>query len=560
MCYGAPVIPTSAAERGGSWSDPQTFAHRVLVVNGLAMGSVVLFGFADPWLTPTLLRPLWTLKALVLLAGGAAILALRRAPRESDIRLIALWVIATGTFGSALSGVLTGDAVTTQMMCMTGLVISSLLLPWGPYWQAAAASIAAAALFTNVAFVGQGGYPLVAAISLLLASIFIADRLRVRELAMAEAYAATHASERFLRKMTDQLPAIIAYVDTEGRFRFVNRLLATWAGYTPEAMIGSRLVDVTDPAYVAVLEPHIAAALAGERRTFELEVRDPNGEVRCLAHVVEPDIESDGSVRGFFSLARDVTDTKRAEEAVRRHQAELAHVQRLTTMGEMVAALGHELNQPLQAIAAYAVSCYDSVPADLPQANAVRALATLVSDEALRAGEIIRRLQRLARRAEPKVEAVDANAIARNALRLVRAEAEHLHIQLAVELAEDLPPVRADSIQIEQVLVNLLLNAIQAVDRCEDVQRRILTRTALAPGGGVCFSVEDSGPGISPQHRDKIFEPYFTTKAEGLGMGLAISRSILAAHEGTLTLDPAPASVGGAHFSLWLPAASPVQP
>ncbi len=538
------------------WSDPQLLAHRARLLTILGLGAVFLFAIADPLLSPGIVATLWSVKAAMSLAFGVALWALRDSPSERCSCWAALGSIVTACFGTAISGILTNDELTTQMMCVTGLLLASLTLPWGVLWQSIAAAIAALAISMNVVVVGRYDYPLVASMVLLAASAFIAERLRAREEAAARVHAAIEASERFLRQMTDQLPALIAYLDTEERYRFVNRALALWARRSPDAMIGARLEELTEPIYLDILQPHVAAALAGERRAFEIEVPDPNDEIRTLAHVLEPDFDESGKVRGFFSLARDVTDTKRAEEAVRHHQAELAHVQRLTTMGEMAAALAHELSQPLQAIAAYAVSCSESLPADVPYADQVRAMATQVTEEALRAGEIIRRLQRLARKADPKVEAVDANAIVHNALRLVRAEAEQLGIQLELDLAPDLPPVRADGIQIEQVLMNLLLNAIQAVDRSGAPQRRILTRTGAADNG-VSFSVEDSGPGVAPDDRQRIFEPYFTTRAEGLGMGLAISRSILDAHEGTLTLVDPPDGLGGACFRLWLPSMTP---
>lgn len=538
------------------WSDPQLLAHRARLLTMLGLGAVVLFAIADPLLSPAILRSLWGVKAAMCFAFAVYLWALRGTPSERSSRWVALAGIATSCFGSAASGVLTNDELTTQMMCVSGLLLTSLTLPWGVRWQSIAAATAGLAIAINVVVIGRYDYPLVASLVLLVASVFIAERLYAHQAATARVHAAIEASERFLRQMTDQLPALISYLDTEGRYRFVNRALAVWARRSPEAMLGARLAELTEPYYVAILQPHVTAALAGERRAFEIEVPDPNNEIHTLAHVLEPDFDETGKVRGFFSLARDVTDTKRAEESVRRHQAELAHVNRLTTMGEMAAAMAHELSQPLQAIAAYAVGCAESLPADAPCGEQVRAMTTQVTDEALRAGEIIRRLQRLARKADPKVEAVDANTIVHNALRLVRAEAEQLGIELELELASGLPPVRADGIQIEQVLMNLLLNAIQAVDRGDAPRRRILTRTRAADHG-VSFSVEDSGPGIAPEDRQRIFEPYFTTRAEGLGMGLAISRSILDAHEGTLTLVDPPDGLGGACFRLWLPTMTP---
>jgi C4-dicarboxylate-specific signal transduction histidine kinase len=232
-------------------------------------------------------------------------------------------------------------------------------------------------------------------------------------------------------------------------------------------------------------------------------------------------------------LEREALERKHAEEQVRQHQAHLAHVLRLNTMGEMAAGLAHEINQPLGAIANYAQGCTRRLRGGSVDGAELLPIVEEIAHEALRAGEIIRRLRDLVRKEGPKKAAVDLNALVRESTRIIGPEAVQSGIRVELTLAPDLPPVTCDSIQIEQVLLNLLLNGVEAVQTSGNGERSLTITTAAAGATGIEVAIRDSGGGVPDPPAD-VFKPFFSTKPNGLGMGLSISRSIIEAHGGRL--------------------------
>jgi C4-dicarboxylate-specific signal transduction histidine kinase len=251
-------------------------------------------------------------------------------------------------------------------------------------------------------------------------------------------------------------------------------------------------------------------------------------------------------------LRVEIDERRRAEEQLQGHQAELAHVARLSTMGEMVAELAHELNQPLSAICSYAQACQRLV--HLGAADHVEALVTSlnqVGEQADRAAGIIRRLKQFVTKAKPAQISVDVNALLHDVADLVHLDARLAKAQIHFDLADPLPPVRADRIQIEQVMVNLMRNGFEAMRESENGPRLLTVRTEIQPAGHILVTVHDTGGGISPEARPQIFDRFYTTKADGMGMGLPISQSIIESHGGRLWA--APNSDCGATFFFTLP-------
>jgi len=242
----------------------------------------------------------------------------------------------------------------------------------------------------------------------------------------------------------------------------------------------------------------------------------------------------------------------RAEEQMRIHQAALAHALRLTTIGEIAAEMAHELNQPLSAIHNYARGTIRRLSSGPHDVTELIEITRLIADESMRASKIIKRLNLHAKKWEPQRGIVDVNTAAIHATQLTAIEAQSHGIAISVNCAPLLSNVIGDAIQLEQVLVNLLLNGIDALDRC-DLSRSLLVETKAACGSSVEVLVADNGCGLPHEHFDRVFEPFFTTKPNGLGMGLAISRSIIEAHGGRLWAEPNPN--GGATFRFTLPAA-----
>jgi C4-dicarboxylate-specific signal transduction histidine kinase len=251
-------------------------------------------------------------------------------------------------------------------------------------------------------------------------------------------------------------------------------------------------------------------------------------------------------------LRVEMDERRHAEERAQQHLAELAHVARLSAIGEMVAELAHELNQPLSAICSHAQACkrfLDSGDADYVEQLGIS--LNQVNEQGTRAAEIIRRLRRFVAKAKPLEAIVDVNAMIRDVVELMSMDARLAEADVVMELAEPLPPVVADRIQLEQVLVNLMRNGFESLRESGHRPRRLIVRTTLDDRRNILVSMHDNGLGIAPDAVDRVFERFFTTKADGMGMGLSISRSIIESHGGNLWAASAPD--GGAVFHFTLP-------
>jgi len=267
-------------------------------------------------------------------------------------------------------------------------------------------------------------------------------------------------------------------------------------------------------------------------RDFVYQVRRVDGTLGFVSISGKPVLDAAGQFAGYRGVARDITERQRTEEALRQAQAELAHVARLTTLGELTASIAHEINQPLGAMVNSANACVRWLTAqnlERAQQSALRVVA-----EGQRAADIIDRIHALAQKAPSHKDWLDINATIRDVLALVRSEVHRHGVLVATHLAEEVPLVRADRIQIQQVLLNVLINALEALSGVGDGPREVVVRSEPDAAPGVLVTVRDSGPGLDPQHLDRLFEAFYTTKPHGLGLGLAISRSISAAHSGRL--------------------------
>jgi PAS domain S-box-containing protein len=283
----------------------------------------------------------------------------------------------------------------------------------------------------------------------------------------------------------------------------------------------------------------------------------PDGTIRHIHYVVHPASDAAGNVVELIGTVMDVTERKRSEEALRQTQAALTHVTRVATVGEVSASIAHELNQPLGAIANNAnasLGLLSSAKVDLDEVRG--ALADIVGD-AERASAIIERVRALARRSVPERVPVQLADLVREVVTLTGAESVTRRVAIRIDVADDLPRVLGDRVELQQVLLNLVVNGMDAMSGVEPSDRRLEIRGVpdqLDRHPAVRISVEDRGVGLRSEHADQLFEPFYTTKAHGMGLGLAISRSIIEAHGGRLWAEVNPGP--GATFSFALPAAA----
>jgi PAS domain S-box-containing protein len=269
--------------------------------------------------------------------------------------------------------------------------------------------------------------------------------------------------------------------------------------------------------------------------------------VRTLAHAVT---DASGN-REFVGAVMDITAIRRAEEQLQQVRAELARVARVTTLGELTAAIAHEVNQPLTGLVSSGNACLRWLTGETPNLEAARRAVGRMINDGIRAGEVTGRIRDLVRKSPPRNDCVNINDTIREGIALIGTEIQRNRISLHTELANDLPLIAGDRIQLQQVIINLIMNAIEAMSGMSQAQRELLVASAVDGANGVLVAVRDSGPGLDPKALDRLFDAFYTTKPEGMGMGLPISRTIIQAHGGRLWA--APNKPHGALFQFTLP-------
>ncbi|WP_182866163.1 PAS domain-containing protein [Rhodopirellula sp. JC639] len=348
-------------------------------------------------------------------------------------------------------------------------------------------------------------------------------------------------------------PIGLCMMDTDLRYRRINDELAAINGRPAEDHLGRLLRDVL-PDIADSIEPIYREVIRTGRakRNFEVERPPADGQARSSFFLVSyhPLKDDAGQVRGVSTVVKDVSERRRAEERLRSNEAQLAHVSRLSTMGEMVAGIAHEINQPLYAIANYATACgLLTRNRNAGWEDKVQSVMGRIADQAVRAGEIIKRLRGFVANTESKSCPIDLNELIHDTVELLSFESRRLGADVTLQLDPDLPAVAGDRIQIQQVLVNLIRNALEAMSEHQQDHRELRICTSTREGE-VAVSIKDSGPGVALDVVDHLKEPFYTTKAQGLGMGLAISQTILDAHDGHLRIA---SDDSGAEFCIAFP-------
>jgi len=315
---------------------------------------------------------------------------------------------------------------------------------------------------------------------------------------------------------------------------------------TPE-LIGSRV----HPEDVPMLHEMTDRA-RGDGSDFEYEHRlqMPDHSVKYLHMIAHGTRDQHGRLE-YIGAVQDVTERRLSEEALGNVRSELAHVARVTTLGALTASIAHEVNQPLSGIITNASTCLRMLADDPPNVDGARETARRTIRDANRASDVITRLRALLAKKAATTETVNLNEATREVVALSWSELQRSRVILRAELGDDLPPVTGDRVQLQQVILNLLLNASEAMSGVDDRPRQLVIRTERDEGDRVRLTVQDAGVGFEPQDVDKLFEPFYTTKSGGMGIGLSVSRSIVESHHGRLWA--APNEGPGATFSLSIP-------
>lgn len=346
-------------------------------------------------------------------------------------------------------------------------------------------------------------------------------------------------SQEELRSILENAPMGIATCDLEGRFLRVNQALCTLLDADESELLGRTLLDFTHPDDVASSSQWLQKAGSGEIDSYHLDQRiilQDGSVLRGVLHstVVQRDDQEPSVLIAQFE---DHTQLLEAQEAVRSNHERMAHVSRLSTMGEMAAGIAHEVNQPLSAITLYSDACKRLIHGGKIGTQQHLDSLAKIGEQAHRAGEVIRRVRSLGEQRDVEYQRHDLNKVVRKSLDLAGTYAGFHDFRLRVIYGEDLPEVSIDEVQIQQVILNLINNAVEAQLQ-EQNEDAILVSTRAAEDGSLEVSVTDAGGGLADGLEDHLFEPFFSTKEGGMGIGLSISRTIIDDHGGSLGFRP----------------------
>ena len=367
---------------------------------------------------------------------------------------------------------------------------------------------------------------------------------------------ALRESEARFRMMADTAPVMVWMSGPDMLCNFFNKPWLEFTGRTMEQELGngwSEGVHTGDLQHC--LETYASGFRARQPFTMEYRLRRANGEYRWVLDTGVPRYSPESGFVGYIGSCLDITERKQAELQLHQQRDELAHLSRVTTLGEMAAALAHELNQPLGAIHSNAEAAEILLQKNPPDLDELRSILSDIRQDGWRAGEVIHRMRSLFKRHRFKMELIEAKGLVGALGGLLQAVMISRKAHLRIEVAPALPPVWGDTVQLQQVMLNLILNALDAMNDCPIGEREVVVRALRDETGGVKISVTDHGIGFSKEKLLRLFEPFFTMKKQGMGIGLSICQRIIEAHGGHLTAENN--SNRGATLRFTLPAGHP---
>jgi len=371
----------------------------------------------------------------------------------------------------------------------------------------------------GLADVGDGSGEIIAFV------LDLTDRKRAEE--------ALRASEEKWKAVFENNPTMYFMVDPSGTILSVNPFGAEQLGYASEDLVGRPVKMLFHEGDVESALRNKAMCLEhiGRTRSWELRKIRKNGDILWVRETGRA-MAIEGRLV-VLVVSEDITERKRAEEALREMQAQLARANRVETMGQLTASIAHELNQPIAATVANAQAALRWLGRPTPELDEVRRALDRIVRDGVRAGAVVSRTRDLFRRASPRDDQVEINSTIREVIELTRNEVTKHGISVGTALAEGLPAIHGNRVELQQVLLNLIVNAVEAMGE-DDGPRHLLIGTGRSEAGDVLVSVRDTGPGLAPEAVERLFNAFFTTKPSGLGLGLSISHSIIEAHGGRL--------------------------
>ena len=359
------------------------------------------------------------------------------------------------------------------------------------------------------------------------------------------------------QRYLDTVEAIIVSLDHDGKVILINRKGCEILGYTEQELLGKNwfAMCLPQPEGLELVYPVFEEIMNGNLETaeyYENLVLTRGGKQRLIAWHNSYMRDGAGNITGTLSSGEDITDRVQAEERARQHQAELAHMARLNIMGEMATGIAHELNQPLSAIVTYSDVALRALASGNQEPERLQETIKGTHDQAQRAADIIRHLRQLVSKRAPQRQATNLNDLISEAAKFISADLKRHQTSIQLELADNIPQIEVDPIQIEQVFLNLVRNSVEAMQQANSRNREINIHAEVNKEGLVQVCLSDIGPGLDEKAQQEIFKPFVTTKTDaGMGMGLSISRSIIEAHEGILWVESEPGY--GAKFCFTLP-------